>query len=83
MDQTQLPSFKIIQGGGREEQIHSKTDDKLEATGWETGKTEPEPDLRADCDKYLKMILSNVGKDSGERQPMNIAVIGKFCVFYG
>ena len=46
--------------------------------GRETREAEPESDLRADCQKYLQMILNDVGKDDGERQPMNIVVIGKF-----
>ena len=78
MDEAHLPSFEVIQGGMRQEQIYSRTDDRPTATGWETRETQPEPDLRPDCQKYLKMILNDVGKDDGERQPMNILVIGKF-----
>ena len=81
MDQAQLPSFEVIHGGGRPEQIYRR-DDSPATTGRETRETEPESDLRADCQKYLQMILNDVGKDDGERQPMNIVVIGKFYIFY-
>ena len=77
MDQAQLPSFEVIHGAGRPEQIYRR-DDSPVTTGRETRETEPESDLRADCQKYLQMILNDVGKDDGERQPMNIVVIGKF-----
>ena len=82
MDQAQLPSFEVIQGGGRPEQIYRRTDDSPATTGREIREAEPESDLRAHCQKYLQMILNDVGKDDGERQPMNIVVIGKFYIFY-
>ena len=81
-DMDQLPSFEIIQGGGRPEQIYRRTDDSPATTGREIREVERKSDLRADCQKYLQMILNDVGKDDGERQPMNIVVIGKFYIFY-
>ena len=82
MDQAHLPSFEVIQGGGRQEQIYRRTDDSPATTGRDTRRAEPESDLRADCQKYLQMILNDVGKDDGERQPMNIVVIGKFYIYF-
>ena len=82
-DQAQPPSIEPVQETEGQEVIYSRTNGRSRATGPETrgAEAEPEPDLRADCQKYLKMILNDVGEDDGERQPMNIVVIGKFYIF--
>ena len=76
MDERQLPSFEVIRGGGaRPEGVYRMTDEIPPATGWPSD--EPKTDHRAESEKYLKMILNDVGKDDGEKRPMKIVIIGK------
>ena len=73
-------SFEVIKRytpDNREEAVmYTRTNDEAAAAG-ASSHQEPLGDLKRDCDKYLQMILNDVGEDDGEAQPMMIVVIGK------
>ena len=79
MDDGQPQSFEVIEGEAErlEEVSRSTAEDIPAATRSSTSDT-IKTDHGAECEKYLRMILSDVGKGTMvKKQPMNIVILGK------
>ena len=79
MDDGQPQSFEVIEGEAErlEEVSRSAAEDIPAATRLPSTSDTIKTDHGAECEKYLRMILSDVGRDDGEKQPMNIVILGK------